>query len=230
MAPGSVVSARSTASPRYTCVPGVQAYAALGSSTSRSSATMTTAADRSTGRPRARSHAEAAALAANRLAKLALYEPIDALARLAHRFPDFALDPLGRDLIDELTPVLARPPRAREAGGGRTAPRPLGASQHGRDGPRPRGSATQEQSGRGTDRRADERRGEQVVLGVTPNLAVAGGLADAWLPLRAGRDRCTHRRSPPASDPARRASRRPRPRCEARRLRCVHHAPSTPSR
>jgi hypothetical protein len=60
------------------------------------------------------------------------------------------------------------------------------------------------------------------------NFAVAGGLADAWSPLRAGRDRCSHRRVPLASDRSRSA--RPRPRCEARPPPCAPRAPWKPSR
>ena len=217
-------------------MPGVQAYAACGSRTTSSSASATRPARRSAGRPRRCTScldAQAAALPTNRLAqvaKLVLDQAIDAVARFAHRLPDLALDAVGRDLIDELTPLLARPACARSACRHRASSGPLRAAEHGRDRAAARGTASQQQGGRRTDRRADEGRGEQVVLGITPNLAVAGGLADAWPPLRAGRDRCTHRRSPPASDPVRRASRPPHPRCEARPLRCARRAPSTPSR
>src|SRR5688572_3859406 len=235
-APGSCGSDRSTASPRYTCVPGVQAYAVSGSRTTSSRAATTRPARRIAGRPiqpDRRSDAQAPALAANRFAKVAklvLNESIDAVARLADRLAHLALDALGRDLVDEPTAMLARPSRARRARRHRPAPRPLGAPEHGCDRPSARGASAEKQGGRRADRRADEGRGEQVVLGITPNLAFAGGLADAWLPLRAGRDRCTHRRSPPASDPERRACRPPHPRCEARQLRCARRAPSTPSR
>jgi cytochrome c-type biogenesis protein CcmH/NrfG len=214
----------------------VHAYAALGSRISSSSAAATRPAVRSAGgrgRRRLRSHAQATTLAADRLAKVAqlvLNEAVDAVARLADRLPHFPLDAVGRNLIDEVTAVLPRPLRTSGARRDGATSGPFRAAQHGRDWSASRWPAPQEQGGGGADRCADERRGEQVVLGITPNLAVAGGLADAWPPLRAGRDRCTHRRSPPASDRARRASRLPRPRCEARRLRCALRAPSTPSR
>ena len=217
-------------------MPGVQAYAALGTRIRSSSAVATTPATRSAGgvcRRRRGSDAQPATLPTNRLAKVAqlvLHEAIDTIARLADRLADFPLDAIGRDLIDEVTAVLSRPLGARGARRHGASSGPLRAAKHRRDRSAARRSSPEEQGRGGADRRADERGGEQVVLGITPNLAVAGGLADAWPPLRAGRDRCTHRRSPPASDPERRASRPPRLRCEARRLRCAHRAPSTPSR
>ena len=197
---------------------------------------VTTPAPRSAGRlggRRSVSDAEPPALAPNRLAKVAqlvLDEAVDAVARLAHRLADLALDALRRDLVDELLAVFARPSCAGGAGCHRPASSPLRAPKHRSDRACPRWPAPQQQRRGGTNGRADERGGEQVVLGITPNLAVAGGLADAWPPLRAGRDRCTHRRSPPASDRTCRSPRRPCPRCEARRLRCARRAPSTPSR
>jgi len=197
---------------------------------------VTTPAPRSAGRlggRRSVSDAEPPALAPNCLAKVAqlvLNEAVDAVARLAHRLADLALDALRRDLVDELLAVFARPSCAGGAGCHRPASSPLRAPKHRSDRACPRWPAPQQQRRGGTNGRADERGGEQVVLGITPNLAVAGGLADAWPPLRAGRDRCTHRRSPPASDRTCRSPRRPCPRCEARRLRCARRAPSTPSR
>ena len=217
-------------------MPGVHAYAACGRRTTSSRAAATRPAARSAGRPRrscVRLDAQPPALPANRLAKvteLVLNEPVDAVTRLTHGLTNLAFDPLGRDLVDELTPLLACPTCASGARRHRAPSGPFRAAQDGCDRPAARRSASQQQGCGGADRRADEGRGEQVVLGITPNLAVAGGLADAWPPLRAGRDRCTHRRSPPASDPARRAIRPPGPRCEARRLRSARRAPSTPSR
>src|SRR4051812_31164099 len=89
--PGSIGSDRRTASPRYTCVPGVHAYAARGSRTrSRSTVTARPARRSAADRPRhgiARLDAQPAALPANRLAqvaKLVLYEAVDPIARLAH--------------------------------------------------------------------------------------------------------------------------------------------------
>ncbi len=217
-------------------MPGDHAYASVGSSATSSSATATTPAVRSAGRPcrrRLPSDAQAPPLAPNRLAEvteLVLNQTIDAVARLSDRLADLTLDALRRDLVEKLFAMLARPSRAGRTGCHRTTSGQLRAPEHRGDRSASRRSAAKEQGGGSADRRADERGGEQVVLRVTPSLAVGGGLADAWPPLRAGRDRCTHRLSPPASDSTRQPARRPRPRCEARRLRCARRAPSTPSR
>src|SRR5437764_5740898 len=174
---------------------------------------------------------EPAAVAAERLAKVAelvLHEAVDSFAGLADRLADVVLDPVHRDAIDELSSVLARPRGPRRARRDCAASGPLRPAHDRSDGTLSRGTASKEQGRCGADRRADERCGEQVVLRITPNLAVAGGLADAWPPLRAGRDRCSHRRVPLALDRSRSA--RPRPRCEARLTPCAPRAPWMPSR
>src|SRR6185369_12551103 len=90
MAAGSWASERRTASPRYTWVPGVQAYAAFGSNATSRTAAPRRPAARSAARPMRRRvlDPEPAPLAAERLtevAKLVLDEAVDPFAGLAHR-------------------------------------------------------------------------------------------------------------------------------------------------
>ena len=178
-----------------------------------------------------RSDSESLPLPPERLAqvaKLVPHEPVDALARLAHRVADLPLQSFGRDPIHQLAASIARPARARDARSGGTPPGQLGAAHHRRDRPASRGAAPQQQRRRRTDRGADERRGEQIVLRLTPSLGGAGGLADAWPPAWAARHRRSHPPLPPSLERTRSA--RPRPRCEARPPPCAPRAPSTPSR
>jgi hypothetical protein len=127
-----------------------------------------------------------------------LNEAIDALARRANRLADVVLDAVDRDAVDELTTLFACPPCANAACAKRGLSGDARAAKQWCHGPLA-GGATAEEKRRGcADRGTDERRGEQVVLGVTrpPIPAVAAGLADAWAPLRANRYRRSHHRAP----------------------------------
>lgn len=127
-----------------------------------------------------------------------LDEAIDAIARRADRLADVVLDAVDRDAVDELTTLLACPASARTAGAERRLSGDAGAAKERCDGPAPGGAAAEEKGRCCTDCGTDERRSEQVVLGVTrcPIPAVAAGLADAWAPLRANRYRRSHLRAP----------------------------------
>src|SRR5258706_12716134 len=106
------------------------------------------------------------------------------------------------------------------------------SAQDGRHWPLPGGAAAEEERRRRPNRGADERRGEQIVLRLTsrPILACAAGLADAWSPLRAYRNRRSHRRAPLTSGAARDARPPRRPHGEVTRHPCAPRAPPTPSK
>jgi len=127
-----------------------------------------------------------------------LDEPVDALARRADRLADVVLDAVDRNAVDEFTAVLTCPTRTDPTRAECRLASDAGAAEQWADWPLAGGAAAEEKRRCCTDSGTDERRGEQVVLGVTrPSIpAVAAGLADAWPPLRADRDRRSHLRAP----------------------------------
>src|SRR5512143_4337371 len=150
-AAGSNTSERMTASPRKTCVPGVQACARLGVIATAMIATMRHWTTRpKAGVPRLASDAKALPLPPNRSAQileLRLHHVVDRLASAAHVVGHAIVDLLVRDRVPEVLSALRRPSRARRAKARRAPACPPGAASdaahHGRHGPLARRAAAQ---------------------------------------------------------------------------------------
>jgi hypothetical protein len=116
------------------------------------------------------SDAHALALLPERSAEIAefvLDEAIDALARRANRLADVVLDAVHGNAIDELSALLTCPARTDPAGAKCRLACDAGAAEQWADWALAGGAAAEEKCRCRTDGGTDERRGEQVVLGVT---------------------------------------------------------------
>src|SRR4051812_6012995 len=180
IATGSRSSDRITASPRKTCVPGVHAYAADGSSTSAAAASSTMTA-RSRGRGNRCSRCSRCASrpldpqplplspqGTTEIAQLGLDHVIDRLLRLAEVVPHVIANLVARNALPQLAAGVPSPWGAARAKWGRAHARPLralgGAAQHWRERPASSRAATHQQRRPNADRAADPRRRQEIVL------------------------------------------------------------------
>src|SRR5688572_23872709 len=118
MTPGSAASACRTAWPRKTCVPGVHAYAGVGTSATRASPRTSARATSAGPRIAARSDAESLPLPADRLPEIVqlLFDDVaDRLTRLVQVVADPLADLVHPGAVPHLLAALRGPARAFRA-------------------------------------------------------------------------------------------------------------------